>query len=295
MARINLFMADIRIGTSGWSYSDPADKGGWVGVFYANKSMKKLPYYSQYFNTAEFDSIYYEKFYSKMGQKTFEGMVNSTPDNFQFSVKVPETVTRQKKISVGDGAFSAFEEFLQRISPLKKAKKLGAILFQMSPNFTVDDFKNAESFLGKLPRGYDYALEFRHASWQTEGALELLKHYNIASVMTDSPDPKLQFLAQPIVTADHAFIRYHGRNIKFWYNYLYSKQELEPWVKKVNEIMKQTRILRAYYNNHPMGQAVINALQFKEMLGTISEQEHKALEKAVAYLSGKSGIEKWVH
>lgn len=287
-------MADMLVGCSGWSYSDPAEKGGWVGVFYPNKSIKKLPYYSQFFNTAEFDSIYYEKLYSKMGKATFEGMVNSTPANFQFSVKVPETITRLKKLSIKHGAMTSFDEFLDRISPLKKANKLGALLFQMSPNFTVDDFRNAEAFLDMLPGGYDYALEFRHASWQTEGVLELLKHYNIASVMTDSPDQNLEFLAQPIVTADHAFIRLHGRNKGFWYNYLYSKQELEPWVEKVNEIMKHTRILRAYFNNHPIGQAIINALQFKEMMGMLTEPERKALEKAQAYLSGKDGLQQWL-
>jgi len=87
----------------------------------------------------------------------------------------------------------------------------------MSPNFTVDDFKNAEKFLDRLPRGYDYALEFRHPSWQTEGAPDLLRHYNIASVITDSGDRKLKFLSEPIITADHVFVRFHGRLLRHWY------------------------------------------------------------------------------
>ena len=289
-----LFVSDLRIGCSGWSYSDPSEKGGWVGVFYPNKSIKRLPYYSQFFNTAEFDSIYYEKFYSKMGRATFEGMANSTPDNFQFSIKVPEIITRTKKLSIAEGAFSVFEEFLERISPLKKANKLGAILFQMSPNFTVDDFRNAEAFLDKLPRGYDHALEFRHASWQTEGALELLKHYNIASVMTDSPDSKLQYLSEPIVTTDHALIRVHGRKQGHWYNYLYSKQELRPWVKKVDDIRKKCRILRIYFNNHYGGRAIVNALQFKEMTSKLTVKEKEGLAKAEAYLTGKTGLQQWL-
>jgi uncharacterized protein YecE (DUF72 family) len=148
-------------------------------------------------------------------------MVSNTPDNFQFSVKVPETITREKRL--GTDALSLFSEFLDRLEPLRKADKLGAILFQMSPNFTVDDFRSAERFLDRLPKGYDYALEFRHASWQTEGAPDLLKHYNIANVITDSGDPKLAFLAEPIVTAEHAFIRFHGRKQKHWYDYLYTK------------------------------------------------------------------------
>ncbi|HEY3094413.1 MAG TPA: DUF72 domain-containing protein [Nitrososphaera sp.] len=285
-------MADLLIGCSGWSYSDPSEKGGWVGVFYSNKSIKKLPYYSRYFNTAEFDSIYYKNFYSKMGRATFDGMVNATPNNFQFSVKVPETITREKKL--GEGAPTLFSDFLEKIEPLKKANKLGAILFQMSPNFTVNEFRNAESFLDKLPRGYNYALEFRHSSWQTEGAPDLLRHYNIASVMTESGDPNLAFLAEPIVTADHAFIRFHGRNKGYWYNYLYSKKELEPWVDKVNEIKKNTKVLRVYFNNHYAGKAVVNALQFKELIGKLSDREKSALDKAESYLSGRVDLNQWL-
>lgn len=234
------YMAELLIGCSGWSYGDSYEKGGWVGIFYPNRSTKKLPYYSQYFNTVEFDATYYVKFYDVMGERTFSGLVKATPDNFQFSVKVPETITRQKKL--GEDAQELFNEFLERISPLKRANKLGAILFQMSPNFTVDDFKTAESFLDKLPSDYDYSLEFRHASWQTEGAPELLKQYNIASVITDSPEQKLQFLSQPIVTANHAFIRLHGRKPGYWYNYLYSKEELEAWIKKVDKIAKDPEV-----------------------------------------------------
>jgi uncharacterized protein YecE (DUF72 family) len=123
---------------------------------------------------------------------------------------------------------------------------LGAILFQLPPSFTVNDFKNIEQFLDKLPTadGYDYAVEFRHPSWGTEGPWEVLRRYIIAAVMTDSPSSEnLQFLSDVIITANQSFIRFHGRNTKghYWYNYLYSEQELTPWVEKVNQIREQTR------------------------------------------------------
>jgi uncharacterized protein YecE (DUF72 family) len=67
---------------------------------------------------------------------------------------------------------------------------------------------------------------------------------------------------------------------------LYSKQELQPWVEKVDQIKKQTKILRVYFNNHYGGKAVVNALQFKAMTGhSISEMETNALEHAQKYLS----------
>jgi uncharacterized protein YecE (DUF72 family) len=233
-------MGELLLGCSGWNYGDTPDKGGWTGVFYPDKNTKRLRYYSQFFNTAEMDSIFYEKFYSQMTKGTFIGMVRATPEKFQFSVKVPETITHNKRLDINKGAMVDFEEFLDKISPLKTANKLGTILIQLPPSFTVSDFKNIEGFLDRLPSssssGYNYAVEFRHPSWSTEGPWDMLRHYNIAAVMTDSPAKEnLQFLSDiTITTADHSFIRFHGRNTKghYWYNYLYSKEELKPWVEK---------------------------------------------------------------
>jgi uncharacterized protein YecE (DUF72 family) len=118
----------------------------------------------------------------------------------------------------------------------------------------------------------------------------MLKHYNIAAVMTDSPPSEnLQFLSDVIVTANQSFIRFHGRNTKghYWYNYLYSEQELKPWLEKVNQIREQTKILRIYFNNHCGGKAVVNAMQFKEMIGvSLAADERKVLENTKARILG---------
>ena len=285
----------VLVGCSGWSYGDTPDKGGWTEVFYPDKNTKRLRYYSEFFNTAEMDSIFYEKFYSKMTKGTFIGMARATPEKFQFSVKVPETITHNKRLDINNGAMVDFEEFLDKISPLKTANKLGTILIQLPPSFTVSDFKNIEGFLDRLPSssGYDYAIEFRHPSWSTEGPWDMLRHYNIGTVMTDSPAKEnLQFLSDiTITTADHSFIRFHGRNTKghYWYNYLYDKEELKPWVEKVSQIKQRTKVLRIYFNNHYGGKAVVNALEFKEMIGMpSSEKEKKVLEKAQSYLTKQS-------
>jgi uncharacterized protein YecE (DUF72 family) len=91
-------MGDLLLGCSGWSYADPVEKGGWTGAFYPDSKTRRLAYYSNFFNTAEIDSTFYEKFYSQMTKGTFYGMVKATPENFQFSVKVPETVTHDKRL-----------------------------------------------------------------------------------------------------------------------------------------------------------------------------------------------------
>ena len=270
------------IGCSGWSYDDSYEKGGWVKAFYPDSQTKKLQYYSEFFNTAEMDATFYEKFYKYMTKDTFTAMTKATPDDFQFSIKVPEIVTHDKRLEIKKGAMVILMEFLDKITPLKISNKLGALLIQLPPSFTVKEFRNTEEFLDRLPRGYDYAIEFRHPSWNTEGPWELLKHYNIAAVMTDSPEPdKLQFLSQSIVTATHSFIRWHGRQVKPRFNYLYSKEELSPWAEKVKQLSTETAIVRGYFNNHYGAKAVVNAIEFKEMLGTdLSQKEKAVLENA---------------
>ena len=278
----------IYLGCSGWSYADPPEKGGRTKVFYPSSQTKRLSYYSRFFDTVEMDSTFYEKFYKYMTKQTFIGLDNATPENFEFSIKVPETVTHIKRLDVRKGAISSLEEFLDKISPLKIANKLGAILVQLPPSFTVSDFKDTENFLDRLPSGYQYALEFRHPSWNTEGPWEMLKHYDIAAVMTDSPlSDNLQYLAEVTITSkNHSFIRFHGRSSRHRYNYLYSKEELKHWIGKIKEIASKTNTLRIYFNNHYGAKAVINALEFKDMLGiSLSNREKNALEFAKSYYS----------
>lgn len=192
-------MGDLFLGCSGWDYPDTVKNGGWLGVFYPTRQTRRLSYYSDFFGTVEMDSTFYDKLYSKMSRGTFMGLVRATPEDFQFSIKVPQTITHKKKLNVERGAADDLDEFLDTISALKRSNKLGTILIQLPSSFTVDQFKNVEGFLERLPRGFDFAVEFRHKSWQTEGPWELLKHYNIASVITDCPDEELQFLSNQLL------------------------------------------------------------------------------------------------
>ena len=103
--------------------------------------------------------------------------------------------------------------------------------------------------------------------------------------MTDSPEPdRLQFLSEPIVTANHSFIRWHGRQVKPRYNYLYSRDELKSWVEKVKQLSTETAVVRGYFNNHYGARAVVNAIEFKGMLGTVlSPKEIALLENAGSF------------
>ena len=66
-----------------------------------------------------------------------------------------------------------------------------------------------------------------------------------------------------------------------------TQEELKPWVEKVSEIKKQTKVLRIYFNNHYGGKAVVNALEFKEMEKRTksSKSEQEVLKHAEKYIA----------
>jgi len=77
------------------------------------------------------------------------------------------------------------------------------------------------------------------------------------------------------VTSKIAYVRLHGRNYEKWfahteswerYNYLYSREELEPWVDRI-QTMAQSKETYVITNNHFRGQAVVNAADLKAAMG----------------------------
>jgi uncharacterized protein YecE (DUF72 family) len=98
------------------------------------------------------DSTFYEELYTKMTKGLFFGMVKATPQNFEFSIKVPERITHRKKLDIDKEAINDFNEFLDKISPLSNSRQLGAILIQLPPSFSIEYIKNLEKFLENISR-----------------------------------------------------------------------------------------------------------------------------------------------
>ncbi len=281
-------MAQPLIGCSGWDYKDSVEKGGWVGSFYPDSHTKRLQYYSQFFPTVEIEDTFCDNTYSRMTKRTFYDMVKAVANNFQFSVKVPENITHIKRLDSRRHATVAFQNFLDKISPLKDANKLGAISLQLPSSFTINEFKQIEGFLDKLPLGYDYAMGFYHSSWQIEESSSMLRHYNIAVVIMDSPDLQPKHLSNITMTADHVLIRFHDLMNEPRSNYLYNEDQLRAWAYKINQLRKdpEIKILRLYFNNHYGGKAIANAIQLKEMVGgKMSTKEQKMQRKVLDAIS----------
>ena len=213
--------SQLYLGCSGWNYGGSPEKGGWLNVFYPDNKTRKLRYYSQFFNAVEMDATFYKRFYEHMHEGLFLGMANTTPSDFKISVKVPEIITHEKRLDISRNVVSDLNEFLKKISPLKSKGKLGSIIIQLPPSFTINESNILEKFLNALRNQSDLknhdniAIEFRHNSWNTEGVFELLHHFSIASVLTDSPaQGNLGFLSDEsnLTSNKLAVVRFHGRN-----------------------------------------------------------------------------------
>jgi len=245
----------FRIGCSGWSYSGNL---GWIGTFYPKgiPPSKMFQFYTKIFNTVELNTTFYNL--PRIG--TVEKWAKKSPKDFIFSVKFPQDITHKK---IGKEPINEEDlwSFFQVIAPLEK--KAGPILVQFPPSFDYN-LDLLEDLLALLPsRDNRYAVEFRNLSWLTSNTSKLLEEYHVAYCIVDEP------LLPPdiIITTDFAYIRWHGRNKRHWYDYLYSENELKEWVPKLEKISDEVKEVYGYFNNHPHGQAPTNCRQLLELLG----------------------------
>jgi hypothetical protein len=152
-------------------------------------------------------------------------------------------------------------------------------LIQLPPRYKYD-LSHLEEFLSLLPHGFKYAIEFRHKSWLRDETWSTLSKYNVAYTIVDEPllPPEVH------VTADFAYMRWHGRGQRPWYDYHYREKELDDWVPKVREVEGSVKTTYGYFNNHFHGYAVENGLSILKMLDKLTPNQEAALKHAKEHL-----------
>src|ERR1700720_3790752 len=145
-------MATLYAGTSGFAY--PAWKPG----FYPAKLPAKqfLSHYAERLNCVEINYT----FRRLPSASTLESWVKATRPGFVFAVKANMRITHILRLK---NAGEATDLFLRMIDPLRTARRLGPILFQLPPALKCD-LGLLQSYLDLLPAGMRYAFEFRHIS-----------------------------------------------------------------------------------------------------------------------------------
>ncbi len=264
-------MGAIRLGCSGWDYRD------WEDVFFKDKDESKLKAYSRIFNTAEINSTFYS--YPQPG--IVFGWAKYTPQDFKFAVKLNRLITHEKMLEISKGVEDDLRRFCELMKPLQETGKLACILIQLPPGMKFRKDR-IEDFLKILPSDLRFALEYRNETWLTGEAQSLLADYNVAAVAVDEPllPPEIR------LTSDIAYVRWHGRGEKMWYNYHYSKDELAIWIPKLKE-MSQDADVYGYFNNHYHGYAPENCIDVLEMLGMATPEQKETRQRISSYRKGK--------
>lgn len=184
-------MAILYAGTSGFAY--PAWKPG----FYPAKLPAKqfLRHYAERLNSVEINYT----FRRLPSAGTLKTWVEATPPGFVFAVKANQRITHILRLKNAD---EATELFFRMIDPLRTARRLGPVLFQLPPQLKVDPALLA-GYLALLPAGMRYAFEFRHPSWLTEEVYGVLRERNVSLCVAESE--KLE--VPEVITADFVYYR----------------------------------------------------------------------------------------
>ena len=183
-----------------------------------------------------------------------------------------------------------FRRFLAALDPLRRAEKLGGILFQL-PSYVVYKDRSLEylEWAHEQLGGDEMLVEFRHRSWLDEEnraeTLRFLERIGATYVTVDAPKSdtaKNLIPTIPAVTSETAYVRFHGRNLSTWnkrggsaadrFDYLYPEEELAEWVPTLKELAGASQQAYALFNNNATAQDPRNPL------ATVSQAATNAFE-----------------
>jgi uncharacterized protein YecE (DUF72 family) len=259
----------LRVGPAGWSYPD------WAGFVYSARRPKgfhEASYLAEFFDTIEINTSFYQPLRPGHAAAWID-RVAANP-RFAFAAKLWQKFTH-------DPSATSEDERAVRagFDVLRAAKKLGAVLLQFP--FSFHRTKETVAYLtATLKRFADYPLvvEVRHATWNSPETLGLLREHNAGFCNIDQPIIGRSLGPSAQATSPVGYIRLHGRRYDTWftddpavpaherYNYLYSAEELAPWIKRVRKVAENAQNTFVVTNNHFQGKAVVNALQLISIL-----------------------------
>ena len=259
---------DILIGPAGWSYAD------WRGKVYpegVGTRFDTLALVAKYFDTVEINSSFYYPPAPDTAKAWLKRVAHNP--NFIFTAKLHKVFThkRDRLTSKDEGAFR------EGLSPLMEARKLGAVLIQFPWSFKND--REERAYLNQLVerfKDFPLVVELRHESWNHPRILQTLEDLGVGLCDIDQPQFANSIKPSAEVTSPIGYVRLHGRNYQNWfraaanvverYDYLYSRDELEPWVERIKQVADKARQTYVITNNHARGQSLVNAFEVLALL-----------------------------
>ena len=256
-----------RIGPAGWAYKD------WAGIVYPvpkPRGFAELSFLANYFDMVEINTSFYGPLAAKMSDSWLRQVEANS--RFRFTAKLWRGFTHHCNATVADE-----QAFKGGLAPLVEAERFGALLMQFPWSFrNTDENREYVARLRARFREYPLILEVRHASWSEPGMLDTLQQLDIGLCNIDQPLFKRSVLPGSVTTSAVGYIRLHGRNYQAWftenkhagerYDYLYSPEELDPWIDRIKAVEHAASDTYIVTNNHYIGKAVVNALEIGSIL-----------------------------
>jgi uncharacterized protein YecE (DUF72 family) len=228
-------MPKLFAGTSGFAYAS------WKPDFYPAKLPAKdfLRYYSGRLNSTEVNYT----FRQLPKGETLKNWVDATPAEFVFSLKAHMRLTHILKLK---DAQPFLEVFLQAIDPLRSARRLGTVLYQLPPSFKCD-LSVLTDFLALLPTDIRHAFEFRHESWLTDTVYALLEKHGAALCLAESE----KLVVPQVITAPFVYSRLRKPD--------YSEEDRQDIARRATEILAGGRDLFVYFKHEETAEGAIHA------------------------------------
>ena len=257
------------------SYADP----DYTGLLYpkALSPELRLSAYAMWFDHLELNASYYAVPKAASVRK----WIDATPPDFFFDVRLHRVISQSPQKSAGDGRLLSY--FLEGVRPLVEAKKLGAFLLVLSPNFAPQRHRLDElnALVGKLAP-HPLAIELRHRGW-VEGkaraaTLGWFRERGVTWVAVDMPPiagSDLMPAVDEVTNPQLSYLRLHGRNLGWLdgktaaakHTYAYTEEDLREITRRVRKLASRAANVRVVANNHARDFAPRTALALKEQLG----------------------------
>ena len=253
-----------KIGCQGWNYDDWTSVAGGDFIFYprGTRSNEMLALYAEIFDTIEVDST----FYAIPPLSTVENWYKKTPENFTFSLKLPQEITHTHALR--KTSFPVLDEFCERVKELKE--KLAVVLIQMPPQFgaSKENAQNLREFLAQLPKEIRFAIEFRERGWLIEWTFEELEKNKVALALVEGSwiSRELMFQAIGKFENDFAYIRFMGERDLLHFDKIYRREDtnLQIWKDEIEKL--KAKEIYIYFSNFYEGHAPASANKLKKLL-----------------------------
>jgi uncharacterized protein YecE (DUF72 family) len=255
----------IRVGPAGWSYKD------WIGIIYPKRKpvgFHEATYLAHYFDTIELNVTFYRPVAVNTAKEWIDRVAHNV--HFMFTAKLWQKFTHDRDLNAESECV-----FRPAMETLRDGGKLGALLAQFPWSFK--NTKETLAYLDQLIarfRDFPLVIEVRHSSWDKLEFYAWLADRNVGFCNIDQPVIGRSLRPGEHATSPVGYVRLHGRNYNEWfrerpdgegseqrYNYLYSEEELGPWLERMRTLERNASAIYTILNNHPEAKALVNAFR----------------------------------